>query len=111
MNEYFRFVTDSDGSLRRYLFESNVRDYMGTNYVNSSIESTLARGRSAADEDFWWLNNGVTVIASQATVVGKELHLENVQGFDGFDGSRCAKQRAYGISGASVPTRKGFGNA
>ena len=84
LTEYFRFVTDDQGQLKRYLFESNVRDYMGHNYVNASIEATLRRPLPPVDEDFWWLNNGATIIASRATVIGKELHLENIQLVNGL---------------------------
>lgn len=43
LTEYFRFITDSDGALRRYLFESNVRDYMDRNPVNLAIDSGIRR--------------------------------------------------------------------
>ncbi len=46
--------------------------------------STLARNASPSDEDFWWLNNGVTILATHATVVGKEISLENVQIVNGL---------------------------
>ena len=81
---YVDFVKDEDGTLRRYLFESNVRDFMGTTYVNNSILRTLRENGDNAAKDFWWLNNGVTVIADKATLVGKQLHLENVQIVNGL---------------------------
>jgi len=28
--------------------------------------------------DFWWLNNGITVLASSTTVIGKSINIENV---------------------------------
>jgi len=81
---YFDFVTDEQGRLRRYLFDSNVRDYLGEVLINRDIRNTLERKATAADEDFWWLNNGVTVLATHATVVGKELAVENVQIVNGL---------------------------
>ncbi|MEZ5384919.1 MAG: AIPR family protein [Prosthecobacter sp.] len=81
---YLSFISDANGGLRRYLFESNVRDFMGGTFVNRSIMSTLKHASSSEEEDFWWLNNGVTVIADKATLVGKELHLENVQIVNGL---------------------------
>ena len=84
LKDYVKFISDEEGNLRRYLFESNVRDYMGRNYVNDSIERTLASQENATDQDFWWLNNGVTILASQARPIGKELHLENVQIVNGL---------------------------
>lgn len=84
LTDYMRFISGPDGELRRYLFESNVRDYMGHTFVNSSILATLQRRTRSDVEDFWWLNNGVTVIADKATAVGKELHLDNVQIVNGL---------------------------
>lgn len=81
---YYRFVVDSDGKLRRYLFESNVRDYVGRTSVNKSIMQTLRTRVSSEVEDFWWLNNGVTIIANRAKVIGKDLHLDNVQIVNGL---------------------------
>lgn len=40
LKHYYRFITD-DNALRRYLFDSNVRDFMGANRVNEDIRSTL----------------------------------------------------------------------
>jgi hypothetical protein len=84
LRSYFDFVTDEQGKLRRYLFESNVRDYLGEVLINRDIRGTLERKVTAADEDFWWLNNGVTILATHATVVGKDLAIENVQIVNGL---------------------------
>lgn len=82
--DYYKFVTDEDGVLRRYLFESNVRDYLGEVPVNNDINETLENARGNDGGDFWWLNNGVTILASGATIVGKEIFLENVQIVNGL---------------------------
>jgi hypothetical protein len=81
---YYEFITDEDGRLRRYLFESNVRDYLGEVRINRDINDTLKAGTDSNKEDFWWLNNGITLLASHATVAGKELNLENVQIVNGL---------------------------
>lgn len=63
LNTYYKFISDDNGNIRKSIFESNVRDYQGYNNVNKAIQHTL----SANDkDDFWWLNNGVTIIASDA---------------------------------------------
>jgi len=80
---YYKFVTDANGHLRRYLFESNVRDYLG-GAINRDIHETLSLKCSPTELDFWWLNNGVTLLASSATIVGKEISLENVQIVNGL---------------------------
>jgi cold shock CspA family protein len=82
--DYFLFVSDEAQQLRRYLFESNVRDYLGKGQINQDIRRTLATNVTSTEEDFWWLNNGVTILATHATVIGKELTLENVQIVNGL---------------------------
>ena len=82
--DYFQFITDENGNLRRYLFESNVRDYLGEVRVNNDIFETLKGGKEPSDEDFWWLNNGVTILTTSATPAGKALHLENVNIVNGL---------------------------
>jgi hypothetical protein len=79
--DYSRFVSDERGQLRRYLFDSNVRDFLGENAVNADIASTLADARAP---NFWWLNNGVTILATQATVVGKSIQLQDIQIVNGL---------------------------
>ena len=61
--DYFNFITDENKELRSNIFEANVRDYQGANSVNSEIKETLTNG---TEENFWWLNNGVTMLASNA---------------------------------------------
>lgn len=73
ISKYYRFITDDSGELRKNIFESNVRDYQGRNSVNSEIQESLS---NSAGEDFWWLNNGVTILASETSQeTGKELVL------------------------------------
>ena len=61
--EYYRFICDSEGHLHRRIFEANIRDYQGTVQVNQGIQETLG---NPTGDDFWWLNNGITMIASRA---------------------------------------------
>ncbi len=61
LDDYCKFVTDEQGHLRRYLFDSNVRDYLGENRVNEDISSSLCDDNGS---DFWWLNNGVTILST-----------------------------------------------
>jgi AIPR protein len=83
--EYFKFITDKDGNLIKHIFESNVRDHNGKSRVNSEIYSTLL---DSGDEDFWWLNNGITVLASEVTVPGgKELVIHNPEIVNGLQTS------------------------
>jgi len=52
------------------LFDANVRDFLGKTEVNDAIWATL---ENLAEEDFWWLNNGITIVASNADQKGKKL--------------------------------------
>lgn len=76
LSDYCSFVRDEKGNLRRYLFDSNVRAYLGENLVNSDISRTLA---DPSAPNFWWLNNGVTILATSASLVGKTLKLQDIQ--------------------------------
>lgn len=80
LSDFDSFVRDEKG-LRKNLFESNVRDYQGSSRVNEEIQKTLvARGL----EDFWWLNNGITIVASKAVQSGKTLTIEDPQIVNGL---------------------------
>lgn len=80
--DYYKFVSDGDGKLLRHIFESNVRDYQGKTNVNKEIQATLM---SDNKEEFWWLNNGVTILGSDATTPGgKELIIHNPQIVNGL---------------------------
>jgi hypothetical protein len=85
IKDYYNFITDDDGKLLRHIFESNVRDYQGKTNVNKEIQTTLA---SDNNEEFWWLNNGVTILGSDATTPGgKELIIHNPQIVNGLQTS------------------------
>ena len=81
LKDYFEFITDENGNLRRYIFESNVRDWQGNVEVNRDIRKTLESGD---DIDFWWLNNGITVLTSKATIAGRTITLDDVQIVNGL---------------------------
>lgn len=85
LHEYRNFITDGDGDIRNRLFEANVRDYQGKTAVNEEIQASL---RTTSVEDFWWLNNGVTILATNATLSGKALQIENPEIVNGLQTSR-----------------------
>lgn len=83
--DYYEFLSDSNGALRSHLFDWNVRDYQGSTNVNNEILKTLD---SPHEEDFWWLNNGVTILCAAVTIGGdKTFTLENVQIVNGMQTS------------------------
>jgi hypothetical protein len=75
LNDYYNFVTDEDGDLVDTLFEFNVRDYNRNAAVNKEMGQTLADATD--DADFWWLNNGITVLAEEAGAQDNVLTIRN----------------------------------
>lgn len=65
IRDYLKFIhRDGTDELRPGLFESNVRDFAGeSGGVNSAIRATAT---TEGDTSFWWLNNGVTILADHA---------------------------------------------
>lgn len=84
LDEYYRFITSDNEALRLELFESNVRDYAGSTAVNNAISETL---KSGTREDFWWFNNGVTVVADAAQIAGKKIVIKEPQIVNGLQTS------------------------
>jgi hypothetical protein len=83
--DFYSFITDDKGNLLKHIFESNVRDYQGKTNVNTEIQETL---EAAPIEEFWWLNNGVTITASEAAAPGgKELVIHNPEIVNGLQTS------------------------
>lgn len=85
LRDYQRFITDETGKLDVSLFDANVRDYDSDSGVNKSIEETLSKQDS--EVDFWWLNNGVTIVADRVQPAGKLLHLDSPQIVNGLQTS------------------------
>ena len=75
--ELLKILSKEDASLRRSLFNSNVRDYLGnTGGVNSEIEGTIKED----PEMFLMCNNGVTIVCSDfLQVKDKLVSIENPQ--------------------------------
>jgi AIPR protein len=86
LTEYLRFIRSEKGELLANLFESNVRDYQGDVSVNELIRETLER--PVADEQFWWLNNGITIVAEKLGGHPKELVIEEPQIVNGLQTSQ-----------------------
>jgi hypothetical protein len=84
LKDYYDLIVDENGRLRRHLFEWNVRDYQGNVEVNKGIRKSLT---SADSPEFWWLNNGVTILCSEATGSGKVYALSNIQIVNGLQTS------------------------
>lgn len=84
VRDYFSFISDESGELRRNIFEANVPDYQGRTEVNDDIQKSLQQKDT---EDFWWLNNGITILATKASQSGKALTIEDPQVVNGLQTS------------------------
>ncbi|WGA84291.1 AIPR family protein [Citrobacter braakii] len=86
LKDYFDFITDDNDQIIKHIFEANVRDYQGKTSVNQEIKYTLEDGHPK--EDFWWLNNGVTILADDVSAPGgKELIIHNPEIVNGLQTS------------------------
>ncbi|WP_329095517.1 AIPR family protein [Actinomadura citrea] len=84
LKDYYDLIVDEHGRLRRHLFEWNVRDYQGNVSVNQEIRGSLT---STDSPEFWWLNNGVTLLCSEVTSTAKTYSLSNIQIVNGLQTS------------------------
>lgn len=92
LKEYSSFLKHSDGRVRADLFESNVRDFQGNTEVNAEIVNTLDKEKVV---DFWWMNNGVTIIATKASLNGDTVTVENPQIVNGLQTSTQIAQHFH----------------
>ncbi|MBI9036137.1 MAG: AIPR family protein [Bacteroidales bacterium] len=82
--EFYQFIKNENNHLDKNLFEANIRDYQGNVTVNKAIRDTL---EESGTENFWWLNNGITILATKMTSSGKELVIESPQIVNGLQTS------------------------
>jgi len=75
ISDYFDFVTDANKEIIPRLLEANVRAYHGTAEVNREMRSTLLSPPDGVD--FWWLNNGITIVSDEAGFQGSALKIVN----------------------------------
>ena len=81
-----RLLTKENGDLQTRFLEPNVRDYNGLkNPVNTQIRLTL--NEPVTGEEFWWLNNGITIIAEECPVDGKKAKIKNPEIVNGLQTS------------------------
>ena len=68
--EFLKLLKKEDDSLRRSLFNNNVRDYLGDNKtVNSEIENTITDN----PDMFLLCNNGITIVCTEFEQVRDKL--------------------------------------
>jgi hypothetical protein len=84
LRDYFQFIKDEKGQLRTNLFDTNVRDYQGDADVNKAIGETLLTGT----EQFWWVNNGITIVTPKIGGHAHELIVDDPQIVNGLQTSQ-----------------------
>jgi hypothetical protein len=83
-----RLLIKDSGELQTRFLEPNVRDYQGVgNTVNTQIRETLLEPPSLGREEFWWLNNGITILADECPVNGHKAKIKNPQIVNGLQTS------------------------
>ncbi len=85
LTDFYAFLKGKDGRLRTGILEPNVRDYQGKrNNVNRDIRTTL---EASPVREFWWLNNGITVLADECPINGNRLTLARPEIVNGLQTS------------------------
>lgn len=101
LQDYHDFITES-GQLIDALFEFNVRDYQSNAAVNKEIAATLKDTSDHAD--FWWLNNGITMLAEEAQSQDNKLTIKNPLIVNGLQTSHEIFR--HFSSGGTDPTKR-----
>lgn len=84
--DYQSFITTNHGTLADNMFEANVRGYQGDATVNKQIQQALVKNSGT---NFWILNNGITIIASEHSTAGHlQIGLKDPQIVNGLQTSR-----------------------
>jgi len=102
VSDYYDFITDDDGVILENIFESNIRHYQGDVDVNNKIKDSL---ENEFEIDFWWLNNGITVIAESPSQISKTLSLSNVQIVNGLQTTFTLEKYFKGREKSDADTR------
>jgi hypothetical protein len=99
LKDHLAFITDDSGSLITRIFEVNVRAYQGEVEVNREIAKSLEGPTPGVD--FWWLNNGVTIVADETSYINNQLVIANPLIVNGLQTSREIHARASNLAEVS----------
>ncbi|MEG4406899.1 AIPR family protein [Microcoleus sp. MON2_D5] len=98
-------LSDEDGKLRTFIFEENVRSFLGQdNPVNKMIKQTLVDGSGRAR--FGILNNGITIISPNVKVQSDSIYIENFQIVNGCQTSNVLYENKSILSDETMLTIK-----
>jgi hypothetical protein len=91
LRDYIDFLVAPNGDRRDFILQPNVRGFLGEKGINSNIFKTLT-SKAPHIEEFWWLNNGVTLTASKVKPGINSLTLIDVRLVNGLQTSRMVYQ-------------------
>ncbi len=73
--EIIKMLSSNDDSIKKSIFNDNVRDYQGNTIVNEGILKTIRD----TPQKFTLMNNGMTIICKKALQSNRKVTLENPQ--------------------------------
>jgi hypothetical protein len=73
--ELKKILVAPDGLIRKSLFDDNVRDFQGSNTINSEINTTINK----EPEKFVLLNNGITIVCEKYSQSNMQITIKNPQ--------------------------------
>jgi len=95
IDDYYDFLSSENNELKEYLFEANIRDFQEkSNEVNEGILNTLDE---KGNIDFWWLNNGITILVEDLEIKPKSLILTMPRIVNGLQTSYCIYEHKKSI--------------
>ena len=83
IEDYGKLLSDNGGRLRRDLFDADGWDFLWTNQTNEEIACVLADPAA-----LWQMSTSVTIIATNATVLGNIIRLQDIQIINGLRTTR-----------------------
>lgn len=98
-------LADEDGKLRTFIFQENVRAFLGQeNPVNKMIQQTLIDENGRVR--FGILNNGITIISPSVKVQSNSIYVENFQIVNGCQTSNVLYKNREILSDETMLTVK-----
>ncbi len=85
--DFYNMISEKQ-IIKPHLFEANVRDYEGAKPVNLGIRNTLEGTQDPDNQQFWALNNGITIVAEKADHGPSEFSLVNPKIVNGLQTAR-----------------------
>ncbi len=93
--EFIKLISNDNDELNRELFYDNVRDFQGSNPVNTEIGHTLSD--PTGKHNFPLLNNGVTIVARELRRTGDTFTISDFQIVNGCQTTHILFQNREGI--------------